>query len=142
MGRPELLDDPRFASVAERRRNHDELMAELADWAGTQHDVAAVEHRLAHHELAMGVLRTVREIADSSWAAERGAIVAVPDRRGGTIRIPNSPWHFSDADSGVRGQPAYRGEHNREVLRHLLGIDDATINRLEHDGVLSSRVPS
>ncbi len=68
----------------------------------------------------MGVLRTVREIGDSDWAAARGAIVEVADRGGGVVRVPNSPWHFSDADSGVRGEPAYRGEHNREVLAEKL----------------------
>ena len=82
----------------------------------------------------MGVLRTVREVADSDWARERGAIVEVPDRGGGTIRIPNSPWHFSAADTGVRGQPAYRGEHNREVLAELCGLSEAELDRLEADG--------
>jgi hypothetical protein len=42
----------------------------------------------------------------------------------------------------VRGEPRFRGEDNRDVLSELLGYDDATIDRLEADGVLSSRVPS
>ena len=58
-----------------------------------------------------------------------------------TIRIPNSPWHFSDAEVGVRGEPRYRGEDNRAVLADVLGYDDATIDELEAEGVLSSRVP-
>ena len=96
---------------------------------------------LAEHGLAMGVLRSVREVADSDWAREREAIVEVPDRGGGTVRIPNSPWQFSDAESGVRGQPAYRGEHNREVLAELCGLGDEELDALEADGVLSSRLP-
>ena len=91
----------------------------------------------------MGVLRTVPEVADSDWARERDAIVEVPDRGGGTLRIPNSPWHFSDADVGVRGQPAYRGEHNREVLRRALRARPTrSSTALEADGVLSSRLPA
>ena len=50
----------------------------------------------------------------------------VPDRGGGTIRLPNAPWHFSDAEVGVRGEPRYRGEDNRAVLAEVLGYDDAT----------------
>jgi crotonobetainyl-CoA:carnitine CoA-transferase CaiB-like acyl-CoA transferase len=89
----------------------------------------------------MGVLRTVREIGLSDWAESRGAVVEVSDRGDGVVRIPNSPWHFSDADSGVRSEPAYRGEHNREILTDVLGLDDATLDRLESEGVLTSRVP-
>ena len=60
----------------------------------------------------------------------------------GTIRIPNPPWRFSGAEVGFRSQAKYRGEDNRSVLADVLGYDDATIDGLEADGVLSSRVPS
>jgi crotonobetainyl-CoA:carnitine CoA-transferase CaiB-like acyl-CoA transferase len=66
----------------------------------------------------------------------------VDDRGDGVVDIPNSPWHFSDAVTGVRGRTTYRGEDNREVLSELLGLDDDTLDRLEADGVLSSRVPT
>ena len=62
------------------------------------------------------------------------------DRQGGTIRIPNGAWRFSGADAGIAGDPAWRGEHNRHVLREA-GLDDAEIDALDADGVLSSRVP-
>jgi crotonobetainyl-CoA:carnitine CoA-transferase CaiB-like acyl-CoA transferase len=66
----------------------------------------------------------------------------VSDRGGGTIRIPQSPWKFSDADVRIRGIPKYRGEDNTVVLRDLLGVDEATIAQLAHDGVTSSHQPS
>jgi len=66
----------------------------------------------------------------------------VSDRGSGVIRIPNPPWHFSGAEVGLRGGARYRGEDNRAVLADVLGYDDATIDALEADGVLSSRVPS
>ena len=86
-------------------------------------------------------MRSARDLADSDWAADRGAIAEVSDRGDGTIRIPNAPWHFSGAEVGLRGQAKYRGEDNRAVLADVLGYDDATIDGLEADGVLSSRVP-
>ena len=89
----------------------------LAEWSSTFDDIDTIETALAEHGLAMGVLRTVDEISHTDWAEARGAIVEVDDRSGGTLRIPNSPWRFSGADTGVRGVPAYRGEHNREVLQ-------------------------
>jgi crotonobetainyl-CoA:carnitine CoA-transferase CaiB-like acyl-CoA transferase len=142
MDRRDLADDPRFATTADRVNNLGELMAEMRAWSESFDDLAEIERRLADNRLAMGVVRSVAEVAATPWAAAREAIAHVPDRHGGTISIPNSPWHFSDAESGARGEPAYRGEHNRQVLAERLGLDDAELDRLEADGVLSSRLPS
>jgi CoA:oxalate CoA-transferase len=141
MERPDLIDDPRLSSVGDRRRNSALIDAALAAWSATFDDLDAIEEAFAAQGLAMGVVRTVREIGESDWASARGAVVEVDDRTGGVVRVPNSPWHFSAAASGVRGRPSYRGEHNREILAGMLGLDDDTIDHLEADGVLSSRLP-
>ncbi len=142
MGREDLRDDPRFATEAGRLMHREELYGAVRDWVRSHLDLAQLERELAAAGLAMGVVRDVREVAASEWAAERGAIAAVPDRGGGTIRIPNSPWRFSAASARARGAPAYRGEHNREVLAEMLGLDAVELDRLEAAGVLSSRVPA
>ena len=143
MDRPELIDDPRFADVAGRLRHLDDLRQILAEFAATVPDAATFEATFARHKLAVGVLRSTREIVDTDWARDREVIVEVTDRGGGTVRIPNAPWRFSDApEVGVHGEPRYRGEDNRAVLGELLGLDDTALDRLEHDGVLSSRGPS
>lgn len=140
MQRPDLAAEPRFATDS-RRAHRAELLALLEAWTITFTDVDVLEAALAEVGIAMGVVRASGEAMTSTWAAERGATVAVDDRRGGTVRIPEAPWRFSDATVGAHGVPAYRGEHNREVLRELLGIDDATIDQWEAENVLSSRVP-
>lgn len=142
LGLERLLDDPRFADVASRLANIAALRTAMLDAARSIPDADTFEATFARHKLASGVLRDAREIADTDWARARGAIVEVPDRGGGTIRVPNSPWHFSDADVGIRGEPRYRGEDNRAVLADVLGYDDATLDALESDGVLSSRIPT
>jgi crotonobetainyl-CoA:carnitine CoA-transferase CaiB-like acyl-CoA transferase len=140
LGLEHLAADPRFVDVASRIEHFAELR-ELLLAAGAEFpDATTFEERFAEHRLASGVLRAARELAESDWAAARGAIVEVPDRGGGSIRVPNVPWRFGDADAGVRGEPRYRGEDNRSVLAELLGYDDATLDALEADGVLSSRV--
>lgn len=143
MGREDLLEDERFATVGSRLAHFDELRAEIAAFARTVPDGEAFEEVFSQHQLAVGVLRSAREIADSEWAVAREAVVEVSDRGGGTVRIPNAPWRFSDApDVGVHGEPRYRGEDNRTLLTELLGLDDAELDRLEHDGVLTSRGPA
>jgi crotonobetainyl-CoA:carnitine CoA-transferase CaiB-like acyl-CoA transferase len=128
-GRVDLIDDPRFSTVDARVEHLDEIIEVLAEWSSTFDDIDTIETALAEHGLAMGVLRTVDEISHTDWAEARGAVVEVDDRSGGTLRIPNSPWRFSG------------GEHNREVLRELLDVSDPELDRLEGDGILSSRPP-
>jgi crotonobetainyl-CoA:carnitine CoA-transferase CaiB-like acyl-CoA transferase len=141
VGRPELIDDPRFGDVAARLEHLPELVAELRRGAAEVPTPDELEQRLAEEQLAMGVLRTVAEVATTEWAATSEAFVAVPDRGGGTLRIPNAPWRFSAADSGARGEPAYRGEHNRDVFGGVCGLAEQELVRLEEAGVLSSRLP-
>ena len=143
MGRHEIIDDPRFADVPSRLEHLDDLFELLAEFAATVPDAETFEAIFAEHRLAVGVLRSSREICETDWARERDVIVEVSDRSDGRIRIPNAPWRFSDAgEVGVHGEPRYRGEDNREVFAELLGLDDAELARLEDEGVLTSRGPT
>ncbi len=141
-GHPELIDDPRMADIASRKEHLAEIDAVIRAWAATVADAEAIEAALAEHRLATGRLRTVREVCETDWAAARQVTVEISDRGGGTFRIPNSPWRFAGSDNGITGEPRYRGEDNRAVLRELLGTDDDTLARWEADGVLTSRVPA
>ncbi len=136
-----MADDPRFSDVELRLANLDELQQILREWAIGIPNADELEHRLSLFQLAMGRLRSTSEIADTDWARDRNAIVHVTDRGTGTIRIPNSPWHFSGSDTSVRGEPKYRGEDNRTVLSELLNLSDQEITQLEDKGIILSRMP-
>jgi len=142
MERNDLLNDERFVDVPARLAHLADFHAILRAWAATITDAETIETIFAEHNLATGRLRSVADVARTDWAKQRGVITEVSDRGGGTIRIPQSPWKFSDADVRIRGVPKYRGEDNTAVLRDLLGVDDATITQLANDGVTSSHQPS
>jgi crotonobetainyl-CoA:carnitine CoA-transferase CaiB-like acyl-CoA transferase len=142
MDRRELADDPRFADVASRLEHFDELRGIIRDFAATVPDAATFEERFAEHGLAVGRVRQPGELTDTEWARERGAVVDIDDRGGGTVRVPNVPWRFGAApELAVSGLPRYRGEDNRRLLAELLGYDDRRLDALEAEGVLSSRIP-
>ena len=143
MDRPDLLDDERFGDVESRVANYDALCEIFQHFAATVPDPDTFERTFAAHRLATGRVRQPGELADTEWAKERGATVEIDDRSGGTIRLPNVPWRFSNGpDVAVSGVPKFRGEDNRTVLADLLGYDDERLDALEADGVLSSRVPT
>ncbi len=142
MGRGDLEHDPRFVDVASRLQHLDEFAEILQTWASSIADAEEIERIFAEHHLATGRLRSVADIANTDWARHRGVIAEVSDRAGGTVRIPQSPWKFSDADVRIRGVPKYRGEDNADVLQSLLHIDDDAIAQLARDGVTSNHQPS
>jgi crotonobetainyl-CoA:carnitine CoA-transferase CaiB-like acyl-CoA transferase len=141
IGRDDLIADPRFATAASRLEHLQEIHALLRDWARTMPDPDSIEQAMSANRLAVGMLRSVRDVCDTDWARERNVTVRVNDRGTGSIRIPNSPWRFEGSDVSVSGEPRYRGEDNRSVLTGLLGLHDDEVDALETSGVLSSRVP-
>jgi CoA:oxalate CoA-transferase len=140
MQAPHLLNDERFKTVALRIKNFAELMQLIKDWALTVETVDELERRLDENKLAMGQMRTVREVAKTKWASERNAFVEVDDRGDGKVKLPNSPWMFSGSDTSTRGKTKYRGEDNAEVLHELLGLSAEQIKDLNDREVISQRV--
>ena len=141
MLRSELIQDERFAQLADRRAHRDDLLAIVHEWAATFATDALLE-TLALTGFASGVVRSVGELLDTDWAKDRGVLIAVAaDAASGSTPVVQSPFRFTHANVGVRGVPAFRGEHNASVLQELLGIDDDQVRDLTASGALSRREP-
>jgi crotonobetainyl-CoA:carnitine CoA-transferase CaiB-like acyl-CoA transferase len=135
MRRPDLADDPRFATPEARAQNLDALRAIVQEWIWTFDDMASLDAQFDEAKIATGRMRTLAGMADTDWARQWGATRTVPDRDGGEITVPGRPWHFSDDDGDPERVPARRGEHNEEVLAEL-GYDAVEIDSLTRRGVL------
>ena len=120
----------------------DVLLGYIREYARTVPDAEAMEAQCSKFKLAVGAIRSVADVCASEWARERDVVREVDDRGGGTFRIPNAPWKFSDAPGvGVTGMPRYRGEDNAEVLSELLGLGPDEIAALTDSGILSHHLP-
>ncbi|WP_280155793.1 CoA transferase [Piscinibacter sp. XHJ-5] len=119
MRRADLARDPRFESAALRLQNFAALHAVVQTWILTFRDMEALDAQLDEAKIAIGQVRTLKELADSEWAEYWGAVHEVPDRRGGTYRLQGRPWRFSEDGLSAPGLPAFRGEHNAEVFAEL-----------------------
>jgi crotonobetainyl-CoA:carnitine CoA-transferase CaiB-like acyl-CoA transferase len=139
MHRPDFVGDERFCTRAARGANRDAMLAILQEFASTFTRFDDFEAALAEARLAVGRMQPLARAADDDWARQRNALVDVGDETGGPLRLPRSPFRFSEVDAGTRGRPAWQGQHNRAVLRDLLGMSDTEIDRLERDGVLVER---
>jgi crotonobetainyl-CoA:carnitine CoA-transferase CaiB-like acyl-CoA transferase len=135
MGRPELLDDPRFSTLPAVQENRVAATALLTDWLATLTSDEA-DRILTEHHVVVGVLKTVPQAVRQPQVLERQMIVPVDDPVLGTIDVINAAPKFADARVGVRGPAPTLGQHNTSVLRELLGYDEAAIAALTASGVL------
>ena len=113
----------------------------IEDWMTAQASREIVLEGLVEAGVACAPVVPILEALTGPLAQERDLLVEVDDRRGGTRRMVRSPARFSAVRNEIRGRSARRGEHNREVLSELLGYDDARIDSLEKEGVLSAASP-
>ena len=134
MGTPELLQEERFATVEARQAHAAEVHALIADFVACFDCVEAVEEALEPHNVPVGLVRSLPELAASAWAVERGVFT---EPEAGVV-VPAAPWRSSASTVGLAGKAAGLGEHNREVLREVAGMTDAEINGLEASGVIGS----
>ena len=141
MERPDLAADERFATRAARNENRAAMLASFEEFAATFASFDEFEAALSKARLAAGEMRPLTDVGDAAWAQERDALVDVGDEHGGPLRLPRSPFRFSAATAGTTGRPAWQGQHNREVLREVLGLSDAAVDELEQSGVLVKRPP-
>ena len=117
--------------IAARRAAATTFFTGLADWG-------QVETAMAAMNIAWGQVRNGGDLRDQPTLKARGSILEIDDRAGGTRPIPQSPYRFSAASSGVRGVAPHRGEHNHEVLAGWLGRTAEEVDALVAEGVLSA----
>jgi crotonobetainyl-CoA:carnitine CoA-transferase CaiB-like acyl-CoA transferase len=141
MRRADLGKDPRFATAAQRRKNLPELHAIIQRWIDSFPNKRALDAQFDEAKIAMGEVRTMKQLAESEWADYWGATLQVPDRAGGEYTLPGRPWHFSESELEAPGAPAFQGEHNDAVCREL-GFSDEEIASLQKArGLLAPRIP-
>jgi crotonobetainyl-CoA:carnitine CoA-transferase CaiB-like acyl-CoA transferase len=131
MRRPDLDQDPRFASSEARRRNWRALREIIVAWLSGFASVDEALSVLGEARLPCAPVLTPAELIAEPHLAERGFFPAVPHPGRGSVRVTGSPYHLDDRPVGPRGPAPYRlGEHTRTVLSGLLGYDDRRIASL------------
>ena len=133
LDRPDLPEDPRFATAAARLAHRPELFALMNEILG-RHPRRYWLARMRH--LPAGAVRSVAEALESEEVAARGMVREVAHPLAGAVRLLGSPLNFSDTP--VRPEfaaPPLLGADSDAVLAEL-GYDEARIRALRESGVL------
>ena len=135
VGKPEWADDAELRTAAGRRARIGEIDACVAAWAaGLDRDDAA-ERLVAAGVPASPLLELEERNEHPHWVA-RGLTVPHDYEGFDPCTIYATPWHLTASPPQVVRPTPTLGEHNDYVYRDLLGLDAATIARLQEEGVL------
>jgi formyl-CoA transferase len=117
--RPELKDDPRFATNRDRLEHADELDAIIADWMSAHPRDEAIDI-FERHDAALAPIYDVSEFMDDPHVRERGSIETVADPDWGPIRMQGIHPRMSETPGEITSTgPSEMGSHNHEVYTEL-----------------------
>jgi len=134
IGRPDLIDDPRYRTNAERVRNAEALDAIIGEFVArmTQAENVAFFER---HEVTIGPIYDISQILDDPHFIDREVIADYPDAEMGAYPMHHVVPRLDRTPGSIRTPAPELGQHNREVLARA-GVDDASYERLKQEGVV------
>jgi CoA:oxalate CoA-transferase len=116
-GRPEWINDVRFAKYADRRDNWKDLMDGVETWSRTL-PTADCLAALNQNGVPASAYRTVAQALADPQIAHRAALTEVEDG-GGTFKVVNLPYRMSGASVAAGKRVATLGEHTLTVLQEI-----------------------
>lgn len=139
--RPELIDDPRFRTLADRKANTP-AMIDTIEPIFRQNTRAFWAARLQAAGVPCGQVRTVGEALSSDLTAERDMVFEVPHPTVGSVPMIGQPIRMSRTPSVYPVAPALLGADTVEVLSQLPGYDADKIDLLLKGGAVASTAGS
>ncbi len=136
MGKPELIDDPRFSTNAKRVENQPEVSRVIEEWVVAQKSDDEAARILQEGHVPAAPVLSIAEAVNHPHLRERRTVRRVTDRLLGEIDIPGMPLRFSEFPEELPLQAPFLGEHNEEILQKYLAYSPEQVRQLESQGVL------
>ena len=136
MGRPELAQDPRYATNGKRREHQAEVVELVQDWLSSMPSDEEAVRLLKESRIPIAPVLSIEQAVNHPHLRQRHTVRTIRDRIMGEFDIPGFPLKFSEFPDELPLDAPFLGEHNAEVLQKYLGYTAERVRRLELDGVL------
>jgi crotonobetainyl-CoA:carnitine CoA-transferase CaiB-like acyl-CoA transferase len=134
VGRPEFVDEPWFASGAERAQHADELDEAVGSWIA-ERDRDEVVRAFEEAHAAVAPIYDVRDVLADPQFNALGSLVRVPDPELGSVLMQNVLFRLSETPGEIRSAGPSIGQHTEEVLGEL-GIGPDEVAELRRKGAV------
>ncbi len=134
MGRPELVDDPRFNTNFARLQNNDELEAIVYEWAAGR-DAMDVYHRAGAERAPVAAVHSVGDLFASAQLKARGFFRDTEHPAAGRRTYPGPQFRMSEVE-WTAGRAPLLGEHNADLYCDEMGMSRRDLLRLRAAGVV------
>jgi crotonobetainyl-CoA:carnitine CoA-transferase CaiB-like acyl-CoA transferase len=133
--RPDLIDDPRFVTnadrVANRREIAHEVSTEFAKWT-----VKDMYEALVAAGVPASPVYDMEQAMTNEQVVARGMVVNTELPDGTSMRMLRNPIRYATAPLPAGSPPPEVGQHTDSILSERLGLDAAEINTLRLEGVI------
>ena len=135
IGRPELVDDPRFTTIAGRLEAVDPLEAIVGAWTGarTEDEIEAI---LADAGVPCAAVADMERVVASPQLRAREMFVEVDHEVLGSLVLTGIPVKLDGTPGTIRSAPPRAGQDTDRILRQVLGLDDDAITALRDAGAI------
>jgi crotonobetainyl-CoA:carnitine CoA-transferase CaiB-like acyl-CoA transferase len=131
VGRPELIDDPRYRTNAERVKNAAELDAIIGAFVAGKTQAENVAF-FEQAEVTIGPIYDVRQILEDPHFIEREILADYPDEEMDAFPMHHVVPRLLGTPGSIRSPAPKLGQHNREVL----GVSEQEYRQLLEKGIV------
>ncbi len=139
LGLPEMAEDPRFATSAQRSDNREAMFAAInpaiASWK-SEDLLAALEAA----KLPCGKINTIPQALVQPQTMARELVQEIARDDGTPVRFVGYPGKFSASPVTYRHAPPRSGQDTRAVLGEVLGLSDAEVDALAAEGIVAEKL--
>ena len=136
IGKPNLLQDPKFSSGVERHKHREELFELISAWTTrkTKHEAAEL---FSQGGVCASPVNDTSELFTDEHLLERGFIKTIEHRDYGQVKLLGWPARMSKSQVEPIASPLL-GEHTDSVIASDLGMSESEILDLQNQGVLGN----
>lgn len=135
LGRPEWKTDPKYEINPSRVANRKELDSSIEAITQTKTTQEWLEI-FEGSGLPYSAVNDVQSTLNHKHVLARGMVKEMDHKWLGPIKMVNTPVKYSESKPSIRSVPPVLGQHTDEVLRDVLGLDEAAIKKLKEEGAV------
>lgn len=135
MGKPDLIEDPRFRTNPDRKKNEVALDAIVEEWT-SQHTNQEIEDALNAAKVPVASLKSVEELIEDPQIACREMLIEQESPVIGKVKFPGSPLKLQETPPDTSMRAPLLGEHTEEILKDVLHYSNSEIEQIKLQNII------